>query len=283
MDLRAADLLPVTDPDAVGDLRAWRDVELPGLDRRADISVWLPPGAAVPGPRESTSDGSPRYPVLYLHDGDNLFLRATTFDGARTWRVGEAMTALAADGLPAIVVGIPCSPTDRAGEYTQYPHPEHGGGRAAGYATFLTDHLKPAIDATLRTKPGPEHTITAGSSLGGVISAYLWQTRPDVFGGAGLFSTAFWFSGERALSDLAAAAPLPRVGGRVYLDVGGREGDDDAIREAYVADTERAVAALRRAGVPLRYVYDSVAIHHEAAWAERFPAAARWLLRGWRA
>ncbi|WP_454299950.1 alpha/beta hydrolase [Salana multivorans] len=275
MRLELADLVPVEDPDAVGDLRAWADVDLPGLDRAADLSVWLPPGY------DSAERASQRYPVVYLHDGGNLFLESTSFDGT-TWRVGEAMTALAAEGIEAIVVGVPCHPDKRWEEYTQYAHPEHGGGRGEEYAAFLTDHLKPAIDAVLRTDPGPESTVTAGSSLGGVISAYLWQTRPEVYGGAGLFSTAFWFPGERAIADLENTTPHQRVGARVYLDVGGREGDEGPeIQQAYVADTERAHGGLRRAGVPTRYVYDSTAIHHESAWAERFPAAMRWLLRSW--
>lgn len=275
MHLELADLAPVEDPEAVGDLRVWADVDLPGLDRSADLSVWLPPGY------DSPAHASQRYPVVYLHDGGNLFLSADSFDGT-TWRVGTAMTALAAEGIEAIVVGIPCHPDKRWEEYTQYAHPEHGGGRGEEYATFLTDHLKPAIDAILRTDPSPESTATAGSSLGGVISAYLWQTRPEVYGGAGLFSTAFWFPGERAMADLEQAASQPHPGARVYLDVGGQEGEEGPeIREAYVADTERAFAALRKAGVPTRYVYDSTAIHHESAWAERFPAAMRWLLSGW--
>lgn len=279
--LDTADLAPVVDPETVGDLRVWAGVDLPGLDRTSDISVWLPPGYDL----DETGDAESgrRYPVVYLHDGGNLFLSSTSFDGT-TWRVGEAMTGLASQGLEAIVVGIPCHPTERWAEYTQYPHPEYGGGRGEEYATFLTDHLKPAVDRALRTEPGPASTVVAGSSLGGVISAYLWQTRPDVYGGAGLFSTAFWFPGERALADLEEAAPRPRESGRVYLDVGGHEGDEDvAVQRAYVADTERAMRSLRDAGLPVRYVYDSVAIHHESAWAERFPAAIRWLLTGWRA
>lgn len=273
MHLDPSDLAPVQDPDVVGDLRAWADVELPGLGRSADISVWLPPGY----------DASERsYPVVYLHDGGNLFLRSTSFAG-KTWMVGEAMTALAAEGLPAIAVGIPSHETDRHGEYTQYAHPEFGGGRGEAYAVFLADELKPAIDRALRTQPGPESTIVAGSSLGGVISAYLWETRPDVFSGAGLFSSAFWFPGERALTDFEGSLRASREHARVYLDVGGREATESPEEQRqYVADTERLVRALREADLPVRYVYDSTAIHHELAWAERFPAALRWLLQGWR-
>jgi predicted alpha/beta superfamily hydrolase len=276
MKLTAAGLLPVRHDDVHGDLRSWRDVELPGLGRRAEVYAWLPPGH---------DDGGDRYPVLYLHDGHNLFVPERTFGGA-TWQADRAMTALARDGLPAIVVAVPCHPTERAEEYTPYHLPGVGGGRADRYAAFLADHLKPAVDAVLRTRPEPEHTLTAGSSLGGVVSAYLWSTRPDVFGGAGVFSPAYWWPdtqlGERSLADVQRAVLQGPPAGRVYLDVGGREHHlDEEVRQHYVVAAERLARTLRQAGVPLRYVFDSAGYHFETAWAERFPAAVAWLLRGY--
>jgi predicted alpha/beta superfamily hydrolase len=268
----ATDLTAVDDPDVVGDLRAWPDVDLPGLDRRAEILVWLPP---------AYEGGAERYPVIYLHDGHNVFLRSRAFADA-TWQVGETMTALSAAGCDAIVVAVPCHGELRHEEYTQYPHFEHGGGRAADYASFIVDHLKPAVDSALRTLPGPEHTMVAGSSLGGVVSAYLWERHPEVFGGAGLFSPAFWWAGEQALLDLEEAAGRDRVAPRVYLDMGGHEEPDEPeIERAYVEDAERLLGSLRRTAVPVRYVFDSAAYHSETAWAERFGSAAAWLLQGY--
>lgn len=271
MRLDPTDLRPVGHAAVHGDLRLWEDVDLPLLGRRADVYVWLPPGYA-------TTDE--RYPVLYLHDGQNLF-PAGGGSGGATWQVDRAMSVLARDGMPAIVVGVPCHPSERGDEYTPHAHPVLGGGRAADYAAFLADHLKPAVDAALRTRREPEHTVVAGSSLGGVVSAYLWTTRPDTFGAAGVFSPAYWWPGEEGLLDVErvlAAGPPP---GRVYVDVGGRERPDDArIERLYVEHARRLVAALEGARVPVRHVYDSQAGHHETAWAERFPAAAAWLLRG---
>lgn len=278
MRLDPTDLLPVRDPHLSGDLRSWREVELPGLGRSAEVYAWLPPG----------HDEEPRrYPVLYLHDGHNLFLPRRAPGGA-AWEVDRAMTALAREGIPAIVVGVPCHPEQRGAEYTPYGDPELGGGRAADYAAFLVDHLKPAVDAALRTLPGPEHTLVAGSSLGGLVSAYLWTGWPDVFGGAGMFSPAYsWPTqelGERSLRDVEQALAQGPPRGRVYLDVGGREHHLDAHVEAlYVEHAQRLLGALRRAGVPVRYVYDSQGHHFETAWADRFPAAAAWLLKGYAA
>lgn len=276
MKLRRDDLTPLRHPRLLGDLRSWSDVDLPGLDRRAEIYAWLPPGH---------DDGDDRYPVLYLHDGHNMFLPERSF-GGQTWEVDRAMTALARDGIPAIVVAVPCHPTERGEEYTPYHLPGEGGGRADRYATFLADHLKPAVDAALRTRPEPEHTLTAGSSLGGVVSAYLWSTRPDTFGAAGIFSPAYWWPsttlGEQSLADVEKALSDGPPAGRVYLDVGGREHHlDEEVRRHYVEHAERLARSLSGAGVPLRYVFDSAGYHFETAWAERFPAAAAWLLRGY--
>lgn len=255
-----------------GDLRWWRDVSLPGLGRRADICVWLPPGY-----RRSRR----RYPVVYLHDGGNLFDARTAYAGA-TWQAGEALTWLHGQGLDVIAVGVPASPDRRIEEYSPYAQPGVGGGDADAYVDFLADHLKPWVDTALRTRPEREHTLVAGSSLGGVVSLHAWVRRPDVFGGVGAFSTAFWVPGERHLTDLERAIAAPHDPTRFYLDVGGREIPDAPRRQvSYRQDTERIVRALLDADVPVRYTYDSAAFHFETAWAERLPQALAWLLEGY--
>ena len=132
--------------------------------------------------------------MIYLHDGGNLFDRRTAFAGA-TWQAGEALMSLHDKGIDAIAVGVPCSPTRRIEEYapglservrTQQPALGEPAGDA--YVDFLTDHLKSWVDTALRTRPEREHTLVAGSSMGGVISLHAWLRRPDVFGGVGAFS-----------------------------------------------------------------------------------------------
>lgn len=255
---------------AHGDLRVWRDVELPGLGRTADLPVWVPRAAG---------EGTP-CPVVYLHDGHNQFDPATS-TGGTTWAADRALATLEEEGLAAIAVAVPCHPTLRSEEYTPWAHPQYGGGRADDYVTALLDHLKPAVDATLPTLPDPEHTVVLGASLGGVVSLHAWLSRPDVVGGVGLLSPAFWWSGDRQLDQAEQALRRPPPG-RVYLDVGGRENPWDAAQErAYVQGAERLLHLLRGAGTPVRYVYDSAAGHHESAWAARLPDALRWLLSGY--
>jgi hypothetical protein len=257
----------------VGDLRCWRGVPLPGLDRRSDIYVWLPP--------RYRRDRRSRYPVVYLQDGANLFDSRVSFSGV-TWSADHALLALHEQGLDVIAVGVPCSPDRRIEEYSPYHRPGVGGGHADAYVRFLTDHLKPRVDAELRTLPDREHTMIAGSSMGGVVSMHAWVRRPDVFGGVGAFSTAFWVPGERHLRDIEAAVTAPHPPTRFYLDVGGREEPDTPeLQSAYLQDAERILAALRASGTPVRYVYDSAAYHSESAWAERLPSALAWLLSGY--
>lgn len=202
-----------------GDLRVWRAVPLPGLGRRADITVWLPPGY-----RRSRR----HYPVVYLHDGANLFDPRTAFAGA-TWQADEALELLHTQGMSTIAVGVPCSPNHRLEEYSPTlsadlvaSHPRRDEPRADVYVDFLTDHLKPWVDRTLRTRPEREHTLIAGSSAGAVVSLHAWLRRPDVFGAIGAFSPAFWVPGEAFLADLERAVAAPHPPTRFALDVGGR-------------------------------------------------------------
>lgn len=149
---------------------------------RRDIAVYLPPGYG--------STRSVRYPVLYMHDGQNLFDAASAFGGVE-WGVDETAERLIAAGriAPLIVVGI-CNTPDRLLEYTPVADVRHGGGGAESYGRFLIEELKPAIDSTYRTLPDREHTGVAGSSLGGLVSLHLGIAYPEVFSRLGVVSPA---------------------------------------------------------------------------------------------
>jgi predicted alpha/beta superfamily hydrolase len=244
---------PYRGETVVGDVRVLRGE----LDR--DLYAYLPPAYA---------ETSGRFPVLYMHDGLNLFDEPLSFNGE--WRVDETMEALAPEGIEAIVVGVPHG-EDRLVEYV----PAAGG---AAYIDFLVDRVKPLVDSSLRTAPGHETTGLAGSSLGGTISLYGFLVRNDVFSFAGVMSPALWF--DESL--FALAEQVPRRDGRIWLDVGGREDPDEPERNArYVEDYERMASILRRKGYgdsQLRTRYIPDARHHESAWAVRLPDALRFLL-----
>ncbi len=265
----------------VGDLRIWRDFYSPQLDNRRDILVWLPPAYETHGHR---------YPVIYMHDGQNLFDQSTGHSGE--WEVDETMTALAQEGLEAIVVGLPNMNEKRGVEYSPYPFTLAGSafpGEGDSYIRFIVETVKPFIDEQFRTQPEPEHTGLAGSSMGGLISLYGFVTQPHVFGLCGAFSTAYWF-GDNGL--LATVSQRANGQGRIYLDVGTKEGEtlhrwlpiphdesDAAYRQGVVDLRDALIAQGYQPEVNLMFVEAEGALHREHAWAQRFPDAMRFLLR----
>ncbi|MDQ2809412.1 MAG: alpha/beta hydrolase-fold protein [Chloroflexota bacterium] len=237
------------------------------------LLVYLPPSYAW-------SDR--RYPVIYMHDGQNLFDAATSFSGE--WHVDATMEALSGEGIEAIIVGIPNAGPQRTAEYSPFPHPWLGGGRAASYIHFLTDTVKPLIDQAFRTQPDRAHTGTAGSSLGGLVSLYAFFAAPLVFGFAGVFSPALW-STQGKMAALVQQTPF--IGGRLYMDVGDQETPGGSGRRStYLIDEAQRMAALLRAkGYPPADLQFHVALggqHNETSWAARLPGALRFLLAGQR-
>lgn len=263
------------------------DFEIPQLERTRRVWVYLPPGY-------DASDA--RYPVLYMHDGQNVFDAATSYVGE--WGVDETLDSLVAAGARVgIVVAVDHGVERRLDEYSPWRNDAHdAGGQGDAYVDFLATTLKPYIDDRYRTIPGREATGVAGSSMGGLISLYAALRYPDVFGRVGVFSPAFWFTPD--LYDFAARhLPLP-PDTRVYMVTGGREGDDP---ETYVRGHERMAALLRDAGssreaeaeagrragagagagrgvaAQVEAVIRADGTHNEGFWRREFPAAYRWL------
>ncbi|MEP0545547.1 MAG: alpha/beta hydrolase-fold protein [Rhodothermales bacterium] len=246
----------------VGDLQVLGGLYSPQLDNHRDVITYLPP---------SYGTGTRRYPVIYMHDGQNLFDDATSF--AEEWNVDNTMNALSQVGLEAIVVGV-FNTEGRLNEYSPFEDAEGRGGDGDRYLDFLVDTLKPRIDHDFRTRPGREHTLVAGSSMGGLISLYAFFRRPDIFGNAGVMSPSLWFA-ERSIFPFVEAAP--HTPGKVYLDVGTLEGKET------VADVRRLRELLLGKGYrrhrDLVYVEAKGAGHSEVAWSQRLHFAVDFLLR----
>lgn len=253
------------DSTVVGTLLVGPDLGAPGIARRRPL-VLLPP---------SYRSGGRSYPVLYMQDGNNLFDEPVSHSGE--WRVDETMAMLAAEGIEAIIVGIPNAGDDRAAEYGPWEGP-FGSGIGDDYLRFVIDVVKSHVDSTLRTVPGKAGTGIMGSSLGGFISLYGLFAHPDTFGFAGAMSPALWWS-TRFIPWLEEA---PFVDGRIYIDVGTREIEKDSAKSAgYVRGYESAVAVLRNKGydeTAMLAVVEEGATHRESAWARRLPDALRFLL-----
>ena len=229
------------------------------LKNRRDLIVYLPPGY----------DDQPkrRFPVLYLHDGQNLFDGATSFIPGEDWHVGQTADACIGAGRvePLIIVGVYNTGKQRLAEYTPTRAPRLGGGRANRYAKFLLEEVRPFLERNYRVLQGVENTGIGGSSLGGLVSLYLGLRQPNIFGKIAALSPSVWWN-QRVILRLAAAAsvrPLPRV----WLDIGTREGP------RIVDDVERFRDILLgkgwQLGRDLHYQRVEGAEHNEAAWARR--------------
>ncbi|MGL6279085.1 MAG: alpha/beta hydrolase [Gaiella sp.] len=254
----------------VGDLRVLPDVESPQLGRTRDLLALLPPSYhASPGRA---------YPLLVLHDGQNLFDATTSHAGE--WQVDETMAALADEGIEAIVVGVPNADEARGSEYTPWIHPTFGGGEADRYLAFLVETALPLVRASFRTLDGTAATGIGGSSLGGLVSLYALLARPDVFGRALVMSPALWWAGDQVFS---YARDRATGHGRIWLDTGDAEAEDGRPELArwYVDGVERMDAVLRSRGYDdarLRTTIEPGGMHREASWARRLPDALRFLL-----
>ncbi|WP_375755220.1 alpha/beta hydrolase-fold protein [Corallococcus exercitus] len=262
---------PPPPPPLTGDVRYLRNV-VPSDStlKPRDVIIWLPPGYEA--------DAARRYPVLYMHDGQNLMDVSTAFAGE--WNVDETAQALVESGQvePLIIVGV-YNTSDRIAEYTPVPFPPEypNAGRADVYGKFLIQELKPRIDAEFRTKPEAEFTGLAGSSLGGLVSLSLGLKHPDVFSRLGVVSPSVWWADREILSEVNALTTKPAL--RIWEDIGTNEGSGSQAET--VADAQALRDALVAKGwvldTDLKYTVVEGGQHNEASWSARFGDILRFL------
>ena len=246
-----------TEQTAVGEMRVLPGLYSPQLNNSRDVIVYLPP---------DHEGGRQHFPVLYMHDGQNLFDRSTAF-GGNEWQADETLQILSGEGLGTIVVGLPHAGEARVPEYS--PFPGYGEARGDAYLAFIVETVKPLIDAAFRTRPEREHTGIVGSSMGGLISLYAFFRHPRVFGLAGALSPSLWYTRGAIYAYVRQAAFSP---GKLYLDNG--------TRESSAARMERLLIEKGyQPGRDLLYVAEEGGRHTETAWARRLPNALRFLLK----
>lgn len=217
-------------------------------------------------------------PVLYMHDGQNLFDPSASFTG-NTWQVQQTMDAAAMDGsiAEAIVIGID-NTADRMSEYTPVPDTTQSppGGNGEQYLQMIIQELKPQIDATMRTLPDREHTAMVGSSLGGLITAYAGVKHAEVFGLVGALSPSTWWDNDWIVGDVKTTPTTPRPT-RVYVDSGDSgPSNDDVTDTASLAAAYEAIGYVQ--GPTLDYLVQAGGQHSEIYWAQRLPGALAFLL-----
>jgi len=216
-----------------------------------------------------------RFPVFYLHDGQNLFDPRRSFIPGHTWRANTTADTLTAAGLisPVILVGVANTGVQRMPEYTPDRDPRLGGGEGPLYAKLLIDDLKPKIDADYRTRPDPFNTALGGSSLGGLISLAIGLQYPNIFGKLAVISPSVWWNDRSLLRLVSNTNPRPDL--RIWLDMGMSEGLH------HLRDTDLLHSRLLhrgwRDGVDLAYLRVPGAQHNEDAWADRFGQALQFL------
>ena len=235
---------------------------IPQLNRYRKIWIYLPP---------SYHSSKKNYPVLYMHDGQNLFDEYTS--GFGEWGVDECLDSIMQDGKnECIVVGIENGPK-RLNEYNPFDNERFGKGEGRSYAAFLAETLKPFIDGRYRTLKDRTNTVIAGSSMGGLISYYTQLAYPAVFGKAGIFSPAFWTApGIVAATDSLAKS----ANGKFFFYMGGLEGDE------YMNDMYEVMQQLGTGSSALIYsVTDPSGSHNESAWRKWFPEFFRFIMADW--
>ena len=233
------------------------------LDNERDVIVYLPPGY----------DDEPerRYPVLYMHDGQNLFDAATSFAGAE-WRVDEAAQKLIKAGEiePIIIVGISNTP-ERMHEYD----PDDGPDGGTLYTRFVVEEVKPFIEKTYRVDADRDRTGIAGSSLGGLISLYMAKAHGDVFSRCGVVSPALGYHDRQFLNALEAEDTTWLQDVRLWVDMGTAEAHGSRGNLA-LQDVHDLVTLLEQAGLERGKGYQYMEVeggqHNEQAWSERIEA-----------
>jgi predicted alpha/beta superfamily hydrolase len=265
-------------------------------------------------PASYTENTDATYPVVYMHDGQNLWAALPQIAFAGTWNVDTSFDAASNTGTcssggvvgwgaqplggtpvtcngdadcpslqcrtfpEAIVIGV-ANDANRVYEYTPTVDPtETSLGPAGGadlYLQMLISELKPQIDSMLRTRPEVASTAMAGSSLGGLVTAYAGLKHPDVYGQVAELSPSTWWDSDVIVTDVMGTLPAPRRPLIVYVDSGQGAVDDES-------DTDELAAAYLALGyVPetnFRHVIQPGAQHNETYWAERFPGAMQLVL-----
>ena len=244
-------------------------------------------------PKNYETDTDRRYPVVYFHDGQNVFYSKEAYVG-HSWKVIPAIKRNP-DISRMIVVAIDNDGLQRMNEYSAWKYKESNipgmqfGGKGIEYGEFVMEVVKPFIDQEYRTLADREHTAMIGSSLGGNITQFLGLDYQDQIGCLGVFSSANWLHQEAF--DRYIERKKLYANQRIYIYVGTEEADDTDktlmagnIKQAYIDSSLRYYHDVIQQGVALENIairIQSGAIHHEEAWAENLPECLRFLAEKW--
>lgn len=261
-------------------------LDVPYTNKKRRVRVLLPKGY--------TKDVALNYPVIYFHDGQNVFHSRESYSG-HSWKIIPAIKKN--PDLPEmIIVGIDHAGVQRINEYSPWkikesllPHEFNLGGLGFEYGEFVMDVVKPFIDSTYRTKKEKEYTGMAGSSLGGNITSFMGVEYKDQINRLGIFSLATWLT-ETSFKQYMNEKDIDPTQ-LIYIQVGTQEGDDTDrklmsgnIKQAYIDGSLSYAKMLISKGMPVEHVQLKIYAderHSEEAWARHLSEALRFLTQGW--
>jgi predicted alpha/beta superfamily hydrolase len=237
------------------------EYEIPQLARKRRIAVLLP---------HDYYQTDKKYPVLYLHDGQNLFDEYAPYGN---WGVDKSLERLAQQGIgDVIIVAIDHGGQLRIQEYLPHSTPRYTEAEGSLYIRFMLEDLKPMIDRRFRVLSGRDFTGIGGSSLGGLISLYAGFKYPEIFGNMMIFSPSLWISEEIYTM---AKAYVPAGPTDIYLYAGGME---SANHYGQVLRLDNILQEKRKYdGFDVIFSHNPSGQHKEIHWAEQFPLAFKWL------
>ncbi len=233
-------------------------IEVPQLETTKKIWLYLP---------TNYSKSEKAYPVIYMHDAQNLFDAESSYAGE--WKIDEYLNGL--NERESIIVGIEHGNEKRIEELTPYKNATYGGGQGKAYIEFIKNNLKPKIDSTYNTLPDASNTTIFGSSLGGLVSFYAAMKYPETFGKAGVFSPAFWINPE--IFTFVRSIELPGTT-KLYFLAGTDEG------ETMLPKMEAMIQLLKSKGLKDEQLEQRIiegGQHNEQLWASNFGTAYQWL------
>jgi len=246
------------------------------LHRNRKIRIYLPTGYEV--------DKTKRYPVLYMHDGQNMV--DPSFFSGHSWEVQKTLEALEKSGLidGIIVVGIDASEQYRLSEYQHFfnkgtlKYFEHEARKkgeeipvpqAKEYGQFIVNSLKSKIDQDYRTMPEMEHTGLVGSSCGGNVSLYLLSEYPHIFGKIGVLSTALSMISTEIFERMEQMVLSDQT--MIYHHMGEKETNNWVGNQYAIYLAKKLNNVLVRKCNNIKFVVGPGEIHSEVTWKERFP------------
>lgn len=237
-------------------------LDMSPLDKKRKVWIYLP---------ESYHTSAKNYPVMYMHDAQNLFDQALSYSGE--WEVDETLDKLAkTTNLEMIIIGIDHGGTERIDEYSPWEIPNYPSKQQGDtYVQFIVKTLKPFVDKNYRTLHNREHTAIMGSSLGGLISYYAALEYPETFGKAGVFSPSF----EVVKMSADFTRDHSNIGSsKIYFMAG------DGESELMVDGIFKLIQIMKNSGFPeknINYTIVKGGEHNEKLWREQFEPAIKWL------